>query len=297
MNGTGNSAATMQLVVVSGLSGSGKSVVLRVLEDDGYYCVDNLPATLLGDVSAFLAQAGHTRVALSVDARSAAVAALPERIAALRASGVECRLIFLEASAQTLLRRFSETRRRHPLLGPTRTLAEAIEYERSLLADVAELGERIDTSEVRAQDLRRWVKSLLALSGGTPLLLIESFAFRDGLPLDADWVADVRMLPNPHYVDALRPLSGLDAPVAEFLGREETVRRMIADLRALLERWLPEILRENRSTLTVAIGCTGGRHRSVYVAERLAQALRAHWKVLVRHRALARAETVDDGAA
>jgi UPF0042 nucleotide-binding protein len=297
MNGTGNSVPTMQLVVVSGLSGSGKSVVLRVLEDDGYYCVDNLPATLLGDVSAFLAQAGHTRVAVSVDARSAAIAALPERIAALRANGVECRLIFLEASAQTLLRRFSETRRRHPLLGPTRTLAEAIEYERSLLADVAELGERIDTSEVRAQDLRRWVKSLLALSGGTPLLLIESFAYRDGLPLDADWVADVRMLPNPHYVDALRPLTGLDAPVAEFLGREETVQRMIADLRALLDRWLPEILRENRSTLTVAIGCTGGRHRSVYVAERLAQALRAHWKVLVRHRALARAETVDDGAA
>jgi RNase adapter protein RapZ len=297
MNGTENSAPTMQLVVVSGLSGSGKSVVLRVLEDDGYYCVDNLPATLLGDVSAFLAQAGHTRVAVSVDARSAAVAALPERIAALRASSVECRLIFLEASAQTLLRRFSETRRRHPLLGPTRTLAEAIEYERSLLADVAELGERIDTSEVRAQDLRRWVKSLLALSGGTPLLLIESFAFRDGLPLDADWVADVRMLPNPHYVDALRPLTGLDAPVAEFLGREETVRRMIADLCALLERWLPEILRENRSTLTVAIGCTGGRHRSVYVAERLAQALRAHWKVLVRHRALARAEPADDDTA
>lgn len=295
MSDNAKSAATMQLVVVSGLSGSGKSVVLRVLEDDGYYCVDNLPATLLGDVSAFLAEAGHARVAISVDARSAAIAALPERFAALRARGVECRLLFLEASAQTLLRRFSETRRRHPLIGPTRTLAEAIEYERSLLADVAELGERIDTSEVRAQDLRRWVKSLLALGGGAPLLLIESFAFRDGLPLDADWVADVRMLPNPHYVDALRPLTGLDAPVAEFLGREETVQRMIADLHALLARWLPEILRENRSSLTIAIGCTGGRHRSVYIAERLAQTLRPNWKVLVRHRALARAATVDAG--
>lgn len=270
MNDTGKSAATMQLVVVSGLSGSGKSVALRVLEDDGYYCVDNLPATLLDDVSAFLAEAGHARVAISVDARSAAIAALPERFAALRARGVECRLLFLEASAQTLLRRFSETRRRHPLLGPTRTLAEAIEHERSLLAEVAELGERIDTSDVRAQDLRRWVKSLLALGGGAPLLLIESFAFRDGLPLDADWVADVRMLPNPHYVDALRPLTGLDAPVAEFLEREEVVQRMVADLHALLARWLPEILRENRSSLTIAIGCTGGRHRSVYVAERIA---------------------------
>jgi len=292
---TVKSAATMQLVVVSGLSGSGKSVVLRVLEDDGYYCVDNLPATLLDDVSAFLAEAGHARVAISVDARSAAIAALPERFAALRTRGVECRLLFLEASAQTLLRRFSETRRRHPLLGPTRTLAEAIEYERSLLAEVAELGERIDTSDVRAQDLRRWVKSLLALGSGAPLLLIESFAFRDGLPLDADWVADVRMLPNPHYVDALRPLTGLDAPVAEFLGREEIVQRMIADLHALLERWLPEILRENRSSLTIAIGCTGGRHRSVYVAERLAQTLRPDRKVLVRHRALARAAAADAG--
>lgn len=295
MTDTGKSAATMQLVVVSGLSGSGKSVVLRVLEDDGYYCVDNLPATLLGDVSAFLAEAGHARVAISVDARSAAIASLPERFAALRARGVECRLLFLEASAQTLLRRFSETRRRHPLLGPTRTLAEAIEHERSLLAGVAELGERIDTSDVRAQDLRRWIKSLLALGSGAPLLLIESFAFRDGLPLDADWVADVRMLPNPHYVDALRPLTGLDAPVAEFLGREEVVQRMIADLHALLERWLPEILRENRSSLTIAIGCTGGRHRSVYVAERLAQTLRPDWKVLVRHRALARAAAADAG--
>jgi UPF0042 nucleotide-binding protein len=281
-------ASAMQLVLISGLSGSGKSVALRVLEDDGYYCVDNLPATLLDDVTAFLAEAGHARVAVSVDARSAALAALPERIAALRKRGVDCRLLFLEASPQTLLRRFSETRRRHPLLGPTRTLAEAIEHERSLLAEVAELSERIDTSEVRAQDLRRWVRSLLALSGGAPLLLIESFAFRDGLPLDADWVADVRMLPNPHYVDALRPLTGLDAPVAEFLEREDAVQRMIADLRSLLERWLPDILRENRSTLTIAIGCTGGRHRSVYVAERLAEALRAQAQVLVRHRSLAR---------
>lgn len=289
MDETGKPATTMQLVLVSGLSGSGKSVVLKALEDDGYYCVDNLPATLLSDVSAFLTEAGHARVAVSVDARSAALASLPERLAALRARGVDCRLLFLEASSQTLLRRFSETRRRHPLLGPTRTLAESVEHERSLLAEVAELGERIDTSEVRAQDLRHWVRALLALSGGAPLLLIESFAFRDGLPLDADWVVDVRMLPNPHYVEALRPLSGLDAPVAAFLAREAAVQRMVADLRALFERWLPEILREYRSTLTIAIGCTGGRHRSVYIAERLAEALRAQGQVLVRHRALARA--------
>ena len=156
----------MQLVVVSGLSGSGKSIALKVLEDDGYYCVDNLPATLLDDVTAFLAEAGHDRVAVSVDARSAALAALPERIAHLRSIGIDCRLLFLDASSQTLLRRFSETRRRHPLLGPARTLAEAIEHERALLAGVAELGERVDTSEVEPQALRRWVKALLALSGG-----------------------------------------------------------------------------------------------------------------------------------
>ena len=279
----------MQLVLVSGLSGSGKSIALGVLEDSGYYCVDNLPATLLLDVVKFLADAGHDRVAVSVDARSVALASLPDQLAALRARGVEPALLFLEASAATLLRRFSETRRRHPLAGAELALTEAIERERTLLAGLSELGHRIDTSELQPKALRNWIKDLLGLAGGSLILLFESFAFRDGIPLDADWVVDARMLPNPHYEPALRELTGRDRPVIEYLERQDKVREFLEDLRAFLARWLPEVLRDNRSTLTVAIGCTGGRHRSVYLAERLAQSFGAEWRVLVRHRGLAAA--------
>jgi UPF0042 nucleotide-binding protein len=280
----------MQLVLVSGLSGSGKSIALNVLEDGGYYCVDNLPATLLLDVADFLADAGHERVAVSVDARSAALPALPENVAQLKARGIDCRVLFLEATPQTLLRRFSETRRRHPLTLGGLTLAEAIERERALLAGVAELGHRVDTSDLLPRALQNWIKELLGLSGGALALLFESFAFRDGIPLDADWVIDARMLPNPHYVPALRPLTGRDAPVVAYLEGDEAVQRLLADVRAFLERWLPDIARENRSYLTVAIGCTGGRHRSVYLAERLAAAFRPRWSVLVRHRGLTRSD-------
>ena len=283
----------MQLVLISGLSGSGKSVALNVLEDSGYYCVDNLPATLLLDVADFLADAGHERVAVSVDARSAALPALPENVARLKARGIDCRVLFLEATPQTLLRRFSETRRRHPLTLSGLSLAEAIERERGLLAGVADLGHRVDTSDMQPRVLQTWIKELLGLGGGSLALLFESFAFRDGIPLDADWVIDARMLPNPHYVAELRPLTGCDAPVAGYLDSQESVQRFLGDVREFLARWLPEIARENRSYVTVAIGCTGGRHRSVYLAERLAAAFRAHWSVLVRHRGLARPEAGD----
>jgi UPF0042 nucleotide-binding protein len=277
----------MQLILVSGLSGSGKSIALHVLEDGGYYCVDNLPATLLLDVIDFLADAGHERVAVSVDARSAALAALPESIGALRARGVDCRVLFLEANSQALLRRFSETRRGHPLTGLGLTLVEAIDKERGMLAGIADLGHRIDTSDLQPKVLQNWTRDVLGLGGGALTLLFESFAFRDGIPLDADWVIDARMLPNPHYDAALRPHTGRDAPVIEFLDRQEAVQRLLEDVRGFLARWLPDIARDNRSYLTVAIGCTGGRHRSVYLAERLADAFRGDWRVLVRHRGLA----------
>jgi RNase adapter protein RapZ len=278
----------VQLTLVSGLSGSGKSIALKVLEDSGYYCVDNLPATLLLEVVDFLAEAGHERAAVSVDARSAAVAALPENIAKLRSRGVDCRVLYLEANSPTLLRRFSETRRSHPLASSGLTLSEAIERERTLLAGVAALAQRIDTSELQPRVLQNWIRELLALDAGSLTLLFESFAYRDGIPLDADWVLDCRMLPNPHYDPQLRPFTGRDSAVAEYLGRDAAVQRWLEDVRSLLERWLPEIARENRSYVTVAIGCTGGRHRSVYLAERLAEAFRVQWRVLVRHRGLAR---------
>jgi RNase adapter protein RapZ len=278
----------LQLILVSGLSGAGKSIALDVLEDGGYYCVDNLPATLLLDVAAFLAAAGHERVAISVDARSTALAALPESVAQLKAKGTDCRVLFLEANAQTLVRRFSETRRRHPLTVEGLALDEAIARERTLLADVGGLGHRIDTSELQPRVLRQWIRDLLGLGAGSLTLLFESFAFRDGIPLDADWVVDARMLPNPHYDPELRPLTGRDPAVCAYLDGQPLVQRLLGELRDFLGRWLPEIAKENRSYLTVAIGCTGGRHRSVYLAERLAAAFAQDWRVLVRHRGLAR---------
>ena len=276
-----------RLVLVSGLSGSGKSIALNVLEDAGYYCVDNLPATLLLEVLDYLGDAGHRRVAVSVDARSAALAALPEHIAKLKQRGFDCRVLYLEANTPTLLRRFSETRRRHPL-GGEQTLPEAIERERGLLEGVAPLGERIDTSDVQPRVLQNWIRDLLGLGPGQLTLLFESFAYRDGIPLDADWVLDCRMLANPHYDPQLRPFTGRDAPVIDYLARDASVQRWLDDARGLLGRWLPEIVRENRSSVTVAVGCTGGRHRSVFVAVRLAEHFRKDWQVLVRHRGLSK---------
>jgi len=280
----------VQLVLVSGLSGSGKSIALNVLEDAGYYCVDNLPATLVPQVIDLLAAERHDRIALSIDARSAALSEATDYLAGLRARGVDCRVLFLEAATATLLRRFSETRRRHPLAVRGLTLAEAIEREQALLAPLATLAQRIDTSELQPRVLQNWIRDQLGLGAGSLALLFESFSYKDGIPLDADWVLDCRMLVNPHYDPELRPLTGRDRAVAEYLARDAAVGRWLEDVRALLARWLPEIVRENRSSVTVAIGCTGGRHRSVYLCERLAEAFRADWNVLVRHRALSRTD-------
>jgi len=289
----------LQVVLVSGLSGSGKSIALDVLEDNGYYCVDNLPATLLLDVVKFLYAGGQQRIAVSVDARSVALSSLPQHLAELKALGAETRVLYLEASAETLLRRFSETRRGHPLAGAGLTLVEAIERERELLGGVAELGHRIDTSGLQPKVLGNWIKEMLGLSGGSLTLLFESFAFRDGIPLDADWVVDARMLPNPHYQAALAPLTGHDAPVIAFLEGEEKVRLFLDDLRGFLARWLPDVRNVNRSYLTIASGCTGGRHRSVYLAEQLAKSFAGEWRVLVRHRGLQprRSEPAADASA
>jgi UPF0042 nucleotide-binding protein len=280
----------MQLVLVSGLSGSGKSIALSVLEDAGYYCVDNLPAPLLTEVVRFLEDAGHEHVAVSVDARSAALSALPERLAELRSKGIDSRLLYLEASPEALLRRFSETRRRHPLAGEGLTVAEAIQREVQMLGNVAELGHRIDTSDLQPKALRNWIKDLLDLHSGSMMLLFESFGFKDGIPLDANWVIDARMLPNPYYERELRLLTGRDAAVISFLESQDAVGRLLSDVGDFLRRWLPEMVRDNRYHVTVAIGCTGGQHRSVYLAEKLAAEFGKTWPVLVRHRGLAKKE-------
>ncbi|MCL2657040.1 MAG: RNase adapter RapZ [Betaproteobacteria bacterium] len=276
----------MHLILLSGLSGSGKSIALAVLEDAGYYCVDNLPATLLPQLVVHLREAGYTRVGVAVDVRGGvSLQALPGTVETLREMVDDLRFVFLEAHNNTLIARFSETRRRHPLATDSVTLLEAIEQERDLVEPVAELGQRIDTSDLHPNTLRVWLRDLIEITPGTGItLLFESFGFKHGIPLDADFVFDVRCLPNPYYNVALRPLTGRDEPVIDFLSKQEEVGRMTQDIGDFVERWLPSYIRDSRSYLTVAIGCTGGRHRSVYIAEALAARFRDHGRVMLRHR-------------
>ena len=277
----------MQLIIVTGLSGSGKSIVLRALEDSGYYCVDNLPATLLPQISEHLGAVSQERVAISIDSRSAALEALPANIERLKAQGMSVQVLFLEANVETLVKRYSETRRRHPLSDDSTTLAESIRHERELLVQLADLGHHIDTSDLSANTLRSWVKDFVSLEHSGLTLLFASFGFKHGIPLDADLVFDVRCLPNPHYDPNLRPLTGRDKAVIDFLESQQEVHAMVEDIEGFVARWLPSFVRDNRSYLTVAIGCTGGQHRSVYLAETLAAQFRVeHYKVLVRHREL-----------
>jgi UPF0042 nucleotide-binding protein len=279
----------MQLFVISGVSGSGKSIALNVLEDGGYYCVDNLPAPLLPELVRHLRLEGHERAAVAVDMRGgSSIAALPNQLRGLEAEDVQVRFIFLDARDDILIQRFSETRRRHPLGDENTTLAEAIANEREILSLVSEYGHRIDTSELRPNALRSFVKEIAALHENQQLILMfESFGFKHGIPLDADLVFDVRCLPNPHYDPVLRPQTGKDQAVCDFLASQPEVQRMQADIARFVGDWLPCYVADNRSYLTVAIGCTGGQHRSVYLAECLKQHFEGKARVLVRHRTLA----------
>jgi len=282
----------LEVIVITGMSGSGKSVALHALEDAGYYCVDNLPPELLGSFLALEhAHHGH-RVALAMDVRSATgLPLVPRQLAQLRSSGVAVRSLFLDASTDTLVRRFSETRRRHPLSRQAlrdgqRALVQTIELERELLAELREQSHVIDTSTLRPAQLLSYVKSLLPVSGDRLTLVFQSFAFKRGIPMDADYVFDVRMLPNPHYEPLLRPLTGRDAPVAEYLRQQPEAARMMECISQFLEQWLGAMARNHRSYVTVAIGCTGGQHRSVYLVEQLAQRFSESWNTLLRHREL-----------
>ncbi len=278
----------MQLILITGLSGSGKSVALNVLEDSGFYCVDNLPVKLLPDLVSFLDTAGYRRAALSIDVRSGnTLVDLPQHVANLKRNGADIRILFLEAKTETLIKRFSETRRRHPLSEGELTIPECIARERELLGDIAGLSNHIDTSDLSPNALRNWVKDFVDLGQAGLSLLFQSFGFKNGIPLDADLVFDVRCLPNPHYEPMLRPMTGRDRPVIDFLRADPNTQKMLDDIRHYIESWLPCFARDNRSYLTVAIGCTGGRHRSVYFVEALAGHFRPQAPVLVRHRELA----------
>ncbi|HMW18529.1 MAG TPA: RNase adapter RapZ [Accumulibacter sp.] len=292
----------MHLVLISGLSGSGKSIALKVLEDANYYCVDNLPSQLLQQLVGQLDLQGYDKVGVVIDIRGGdSVAMLPMQLDALRANDLELKFLFLDAQDSTLIKRYSETRRRHPLACDTRTLTEAIVEERERLAGLSALGHHMDTSGIKASVLREWVRQFVASdvvnnpSQGLTLLF-ESFGFKNGIPLDADLVFDVRCLPNPHYDPLLRPLTGRDEPVVAFLEAEPDVLRMRQDIASFVRNWLPCYIQDSRNYLTVGIGCTGGQHRSVYFAEVLGREFSACARVLVRHREL-RPETTTSGDA
>ncbi|MBY0577088.1 MAG: RNase adapter RapZ [Gallionellaceae bacterium] len=286
----------MQLILISGLSGSGKSVALKTLEDAGFYCVDNLPAELLPNLVGQLLPIGYRNIAVSVDVRSAnSVRALPSLMLQFMQKDMAVHLLYLDAQTDALVKRFSETRRLHPLSDGTslgngkqgRTLPECVAYERELLAEISDIGHRIDTTELNANALRTWIKQFIKVDRARLTLLFESFGFKHGIPLDADLVFDVRCLPNPHYNEDLRPLTGRDAAVIGFLDETPSAQKMYGDIRNFIADWLPCYIADNRSYLTVAIGCTGGQHRSVYFAEKLARHFESRQQVLVRHRGLA----------
>jgi RNase adapter protein RapZ len=283
-------AAEMEIVLITGMSGSGKSVALHALEDAHYYCVDNLPPELLGAFIEVEKTHRVNKIGIAMDVRSAAsLPLLPAQFISLRAQGISVKTIFLDASTDTLVRRFSETRRKHPLSNNNeadqqRALTDAIEMERRLLADLREQSHVIDTSLIRSTQLQGYVKALLSAPAKQLTLVFESFGFKRGIPVDADFVFDVRMLPNPHYEALLRPLTGKDAPVAAFLQQQADVQQMFTHIKSFLTHWLPTMTQDHRSYVTVAIGCTGGQHRSVYLVEALASAFAPHWSTLKRHR-------------
>jgi RNase adapter protein RapZ len=288
-----DASARDEVILVTGISGGGKSVALHALEDAGFFCVDNLPPELLRDFIRLEHERLTHRVAAAVDGRSAgSLPHLLPLIDELRSEGMQVRSIFLDASTDALVRRFSETRRPHPLTNlptgsdPARALVEAIELERELLADLREVSTVIDTSQLRPSLLRGWIRTLVGARQSSLTLVFESFAYKNGVPLDADYVFDVRVLPNPYYLRELRPLSGRDAPVASYLERQPEVTRMLQQIEAFLAQWLPLFEDDQRSYLTVAIGCTGGQHRSPYAVETLARRFEGRYPTLMRHREL-----------
>ena len=286
----------MELIILTGLSGSGKSIALRVLEDAGYYCIDNLPATLLPQISHHLEASNQHKIAISIDSRSAALEALPNAIDMLKSSGIAVQVLFLESSIETLVKRFSETRRKHPLSDTMTTLAESISRERELLSGLRDLGHHVDTSNLSANALRNHIRALIEPRNNNHLneknhhslvLLFTSFGFKNGIPLDADFVFDVRSLPNPHYDANLRPFTGKDTVIQTFLQNQPAAIEMLADIQHYVEKWLPSFEQDNRSYLNVAIGCTGGQHRSVYFVEQLSNYFKQQkQKVIIRHREL-----------
>jgi len=284
----------MRLVIVSGLSGSGKSVALHMLEDLDYYCIDNIPAGLLPMFISHTMRSrestyGYTAVGVDARNRPAEIESVPKLVDELKRSGVNCEVLFLRADQDALLKRYSETRRRHPLSRAGLGLADALNQEQALLEPIADAADLIiDTTRTSVHELRELIRQRVAARAvGRMSILFVSFAFRHGVPGDADFVFDVRSLPNPYWEPGLAQLTGRDPAVVDYLEHHPIVAKMFADVVGFLEHWIPELVRTNRSYLTIAIGCTGGQHRSVYLVERLAQHFSSRYaQVHARHQVL-----------
>lgn len=282
----------MKVVLVTGISGSGKSIAANALEDDGYFCIDNLPLRFLHEVVMSLQEEGLDRVAVAIDARAGDIHDLPQIANGLSRFGHDVKVIFLNARTDVLIQRYSESRRRHPLAqrltagAGLPTLEESIEKERELMSDMMEIGNALDTSDLHPNSMRKWLREMVGSDRTSLTLVFQSFAFKYGIPLDADLVFDVRCLPNPHYIPELKKLTGRDKPVADYLTGIPSVNDMVDQISAFLDHWLPHYIQEHRSYLTVGIGCTGGQHRSVYVVETLAKRFERTESVLIRHRGI-----------
>lgn len=283
----------MKLLIISGLSGSGKSTALRSLEDLDFYCIDNLPLSMLPGLAAQM----HTcpddtleNTAVGIDARTMLDASedIQDILDKIRRHGIDCRVIFFKADAAHLLKRYSETRRRHPLSNGKLSLAEAIKHESKMLEGISAMAsQHIDTSHMTPHDLRDFVTEHLADSAHGMSVLFESFGFKHGIPTEADFIFDARCLPNPHWEPALRPLTGQDKPVEDFLEQQSETRELVEDINRFLSNWLPRFEQANRNYITIAIGCTGGQHRSVYLVRQLVKLFQQqHDNVLIRHREL-----------
>ncbi len=291
----------ISLVIISGRSGSGKSTALHVLEDLGYYCIDNLPVGLLPPLIKRIEESDRDqKVSVSVDARNLAddLAQFPSILEQIDRSRVAVQIVYLDSGSATLVKRFSETRRKHPLSTPDRGLSESLDLEREMLDPISSIADlTIDTTRLTIHELRDMVKTRVAGTSHEFALLFQSFAFKGGVPIDSDLVFDVRCLPNPHWIQSLRSLTGLDEPVVEFLEGHDEVGAMIEDISGFLDNWLPSFEANNRSYMTVAIGCTGGQHRSVYIAAELHRRFSDKWKnVQIRHREIARLQDPQAGS-
>ncbi|MCC2624957.1 MAG: RNase adapter RapZ [Burkholderiales bacterium] len=279
----------MQLILLSGLAGAGKSTALRILEDSGYYCVDNLPPPMLVQLmETYALTSDVTKVAVSIDTRSRSMLRqLPNAILSVQNLGIETKIIFLDASHEVLIKRFSETRRKHPLSDGKKTISDCIAEETELLFGINAMAHRIDTSNLTANGLRAIIKQFVNADYSQLNIVIQSFGFKYGLPIDSDFVFDVRCLPNPYYDNSIRCFNGTQIPIIEFLEKEPKVQKMINDIYTMVRPWLLEFSQDNRNYVTISIGCTGGKHRSVYIAEQISELIsKSGYKTITRHRQL-----------